>query len=52
MRAALALLLSMTTLLPAAEAPIYYLLWFDTEDYIEPIRLLVKYCRNRLRPFV
>lgn len=36
MPAVLALLFLMTTLLPAAEAPIYYLLWFDTEDYVEP----------------
>ena len=34
MRAALSLLFLMTTLLPAAEAPIY-LLWYDTEDHVE-----------------
>ncbi|HUQ95066.1 MAG TPA: hypothetical protein VM120_25540 [Bryobacteraceae bacterium] len=30
------LLLLLTTTMGAADAPVYYLLWFDTEDYIEP----------------
>ena len=30
------LLFSMTVFLVSAQAPVYVLVWFDTEDYIEP----------------
>lgn len=36
MRFVIAFLLFACTLTRAAEPPIYWLLWFDTEDYIEP----------------